>query len=223
MNYTAIKNRIYRNTKTNASSYPIDAMTDDCNVAMDRVAALIMQADSRWQFDDENETDLPVATTDLVAGQQDYSLATAHLDIRQVAIKDTAGQWHFLKSIDQSDLRDRDLNAASATPKKYDKVANSILLYPAPSYAQAASLRLYFKRGPSYFTTSDSTKAPGFNSLFHDLIALWPSYDFAIANGRSNANQLFAAIQQKEAGLTYAYAHRSPDAVRITTRVESSR
>jgi hypothetical protein len=205
MNYTAIQKRIFRNTKTNASSYPIDQMTDDCNVAMDRVAALIMQADGRWQFDDENETDLPIATTDLVAGQQDYSLATAHLDIRQVAIKD------------------HDLNAANATPQKYDKVANSILLYPTPSFTQAASLKLYFKRGPSYFLTSDTAKEPGFNALFHDLIALWPSYDYAVANGLSNANGLFAAIQMKENGLTYAYAHRSPDAIRITPRIESSR
>jgi hypothetical protein len=226
MNKTQINNRIYRFTKTNINSYPMADMTDDENVALDRVASLIMKADNRWQFDDTNESDLPIATTALVSGQQDYSLDISHLDVTRVEIQDTNGKWHLLKPIDQSDVPHESLAQFAqnrSRPEFYDKIGNSVFLYPTPSYGQAASLKLWFKRGPSYFLTTDTTKTPGFNALYHDLIVLWPSYDYAVANGMANANQIFTAIELKEAALTNDYSTRSPEKLVLRPKHESSR
>jgi hypothetical protein len=58
---------------------------------------------------------------------------------------------------------------------------------------------------------SSTTVKPGFNSLYHDLIALWVSYDYAVANGLPNANQLMVEITRKEEALKEDFALRSQD------------
>jgi hypothetical protein len=213
MQYTQIINKVYLLTKTNSSDFPIADLTMLANNALSRVCSLIIRADGRWQFDDINNTDLPIATTNLVANQQDYSLATSHLEITRVEVKDEDGNWVVLKPIDQKDTEQSlsEFMKSPGTPKFYDKLGNSVFLYPAPSYSQAASLKLFFTRGMSEFTVSDTTKQPGFNILFHDLIPLWVSYEYAIANGLKNANQIMVEIQRKENELLEAYQKRSKD------------
>jgi hypothetical protein len=219
MNFTAIQKRIWRRSKTNSTSYPIADLTDDVNIALDRVVSLIMQVDGRWQFDDENQTDLPIATTNLVAGQQDYSLLTSHLDVTRVEMLDPNGQWKLLKPKDQTDTHDRALSAIALDPKtptSYDKIANSIILDHIPTYSQTAGLKVWLKRGPSYFVSSDTTKEPGFNGLYNDLVVLCD-------NDVDTADRIFAQIQLKEAALINDYSRRSKEPNRITPRVESSR
>lgn len=212
-----ITTRIYKNTKTNASNYPAAILAVDINVAQNRVVSLINRGDGRWQWDDTNNTDLPIATTSLVSGQQDYSLLTSHLSIDRVEIMDTAGNWTELDPIDQHDVKRTALAQYLKTPGlpiQYDKLASSIFLYPTPNYSQAASLKIYFTRGPSEFTAADvttGTKIPGFNTLFHDLIPLWVSYDYAIPNGLASASGFLAEIQRKEQELIDFYGQRSRD------------
>jgi hypothetical protein len=186
----------------------------EANNALDRVSSLIMQSDGRWQWDDENNTDLPIATTALVQAQQDYTLSITHLSIIRVEVQDSSSNWHKLRPIDQADVYDQSLTdylKQNGLPTYYDKLGNSLFLYPAPDYAQAASLKVYFQRGPSYFTTGDTTKSPGFNALYHELIPLWISYNYAIANGKENGNAIFAQIQAKEDALKEDYSLRTKD------------
>lgn len=214
MNYTDIKNTVYLYTGTNSTSLPDATMVLLANRALDRIVSLINQADSRWEFDDSNQTDLPIATTTLTTGQQDYSLATSHLSINRVEIKDQAGNWHLLRPIDRNDINGEALDeyrSSNGTPREYDKIGNSVFLYPTPDYTQAASLKLYFTRGPVNFASDDTTATPGFNSLFHKLVPLWASYDYATAKGKKNANQIFAEIVRMEEDLMGFYGMRSRD------------
>lgn len=217
MTLTDIRTKAYFLTSSNISSFPDTQLVAEANNALDRVTSLIMQSDGRWQWDDENNTDLPIATTSLVSGQQDYTLSITHLQIVRVEVQDNAtptAMWHKLQPIDQADVYDTALTQFMSTnglPTYYDKLGNSLFLYPAPNYSQAASLKIYFKRGPNYFLTSDTTKAPGFNALYHELIPLWIAYNYGIAQGKANANQIFAAIQLKEDALKDDYSVRSKD------------
>lgn len=211
-----IRQKTYFLTSTNVSSFPDSFLVPEANNALERVTSLIMKSDGRWQFDDENNTDLPIATTALASGQQDYALAITHLDITRVELLDntTSPQWHKLIPIDQTDIYNTALtNFMSGTgiPIYYDKLGNSVFLYPTPSYSQAASLKLYFQRPPSYFLTSDTTKAPGFNSLYHDLIPLWVAYNYAISMGKENANTILAEINMREDALREDYTLRGKD------------
>lgn len=224
--YANIQSKIYFLTKTNATSFPSADMIVLANNAMDRVASLIMQSDGRWQFDDTNQPSsdqgdgtggLPIATTALVSAQQNYTFAVNFLNVERVELKDEDGNWRKLQPIDQADVYDQsitDFMTGGGTPAYYDKLGNSVLLYPTPDYSQSASLKVYYSRPPIVIQSSDissTTTKPGFNSLYHDLIALWVSYDYAVANGLPNANQLMVEITRKEEALKEDFALRSQD------------
>src|SRR3990167_4468560 len=225
MTISDIVNSVYFRTKTNSSSFLAANMLLYINNAYDRVASLILRTDSKWQFDDSNYADLPNATTTITSGQQDYSLATSHLTIDRVEVKDSGGTWHLLTPIDRSDITQEPLAQGETTrtgaylssngiPQEYDSVGNSIFLYPTPNFTQSASVKVYFTRGPDKFTSAQvttGTKEPGFNSLFHDLIPLWVSYEYAIANGLKTANGFLASIRELEKQLDDFYGNRKRD------------
>lgn len=228
MTLDQIRTKVYLLTSTNGTSdFPDATLVAEANNALERIVALINSADGRWQFDDTNNTDLPIATTDIVTNQQDYSLATSHLEITRAEIQDSSGNWSKLMPIDQADIYNQSLTdflKTAGTPIYYDKIGNSVFLYPKPNYSQAASLKLYFERGPSYFATTDTTKTPGFNTLFHDLIPLWVAYNFAIANGKQNAQGLMQEITMREDAMTEYYALRShDDPIQLRARPRSYR
>ena len=61
-------------THTTTASYAIADVCRNVNQSYHDVTRLIWESSGAWQYDDSNKTDLPIATTDLVAGQQDYEL-----------------------------------------------------------------------------------------------------------------------------------------------------
>lgn len=187
------------------------------NNALERVVSIINQSDGRWEFDDSNQTDLPIATATITTSQQDYTMDVTQLNVERVEVKDTQGKWQKLIPIDQADIYDQsitDFMSGGGVPVYYDKIGVSIFLYPTPNYTQASSLKVYFSRPPVSILASDissTSTSPGFNKLYHDLIAYWVAYDYAMANGLPNANQLMVEIQRKEDALKEDYALRSKD------------
>src|SRR3990167_9165914 len=100
MTFQDILNRVYFLTGTSDSSYGFADVTLSVSRALERVVSLINRSDSRWQWDDSNYTDLPSATLTITSGQQQYSLATTHLSIDRIEVKDSSGSWRKLKPID---------------------------------------------------------------------------------------------------------------------------
>lgn len=194
---------------SNSTSYPLEDKARSANMALNEVATLILSADGRWQWDDTNYTDLPIGTTDIVSGQKDYGIDTTMIEITRVECKDAAGNWKFLTPFDQKDLNQNtnqavDINSSgnsqdnssltsflstAGNPVYYDKMANSIFLYPTPNYNSTDGLKVYFKRAPSYFTAADTTKKPGFASHLHRYISLSMAKDYAVAK-MLNGNKL---------------------------------
>ena len=226
MKWSEIQTRFYKLTKTNSSSMPAADLNSYITPAYDDTVATINKADSRWQWDDTNNTDLPIGVTGLTSGQQDYSLATAHLTIDRIEVKDTAGNWTVLTPLDQQDLK-RDRKQAMAAyknvpniPEEYDVIGSSIFLYPAPNYTQTASLRVYFTRSQLNFdyTTGQFTdgsgstsSTPGFNSLFHDRIPVAAAYDYCSLNLPENAAGLLNKLQKIDANIEAFYGRRERD------------
>ncbi len=231
MTYDNIRSKIYLLTKTNVNSLSNANLNLYTQPAEDRIVSIIMRADARWQYDDANYTDLPSATTTVTANQQDYSLPTSHIIVERVELKDSGGQWHLLQPIDKRDVRFDPLAegessrtgaylAGTGRPLQYDKKARSVILYPVPNFTQAASLAIYFGRGALKFdftddkftdNTGSNASEPGFAVLFHDLIPLWASYNYAIANGLKNANQIMVEINRIESELDDFYGSRNRD------------
>lgn len=179
----------YFEASANASSYPIADLTRNANMALDTALTLILGEDARWQFDDTNATDLPIGTSALVSGQQDYSFDAEYLVIKSIECSDGQGNWNKLIPIDNFDEQVA-LSAFQTTngvPKYYDKMGESILLYPAPNYSIApddatpGGLRAYFQRNINYFTVNDTVKEPGFATHLHKYVSLYCAYVYACA------------------------------------------
>lgn len=205
------------------SSYPIADKTRNINRAYDEAVSLILEADGRWEFDDQNYTDLPIATTDLIAGQTDYSFDSRFLIVQRVEIKDAGGNWHAILPISQSDvIRDgsslTQFLSVAGQPQFYDKVANSIFLYAPSSYNSTGGLKVYFQRNIEYFTPTDTTKVAGFNPQFHRLLSAKAALDFALSKNLPQGlphgrvpNALTTMISTLESNLQSYYTRKAKD------------
>jgi hypothetical protein len=158
---------------TTATSYTVATKARRANMAMSDFVSVALNSDDRWQFGDTNFSDLPIGTTALVDGQNDYSLDTSVLKVLKIELKGEDGTWNELTPIDRNDTTvPPEEFYGEGMPKYYDKFTSSVILYPTPDYSQDASLRVTFQRDASYFTASDTTKQPGIPSIFHKYICL---------------------------------------------------
>lgn len=232
----------YFEASANSNSYPIADLTRNANTALDNVVTLILGSDSRWQFDSTNATDLPIGTTALVSGQQDYSFDTEYLVIKSIECSDAQGNWKKLIPIDNYD-EDVALSAfetTDGTPKYYDKMGESILLYPAPNYniaptdTPAGGLRAYFQRKIEYFVVNDTIKEPGFAKHLHKYIPLYCAYVYACAKSLPIQNSLAKRLEfyegnrlrggNDDGAISAFYAYREVDFKRhVRPNVENNK
>jgi hypothetical protein len=187
------------------NSYLVADRTRNINDWYGKVVSWIFEADGRWQWDDSNQTNSPTATADLVSGQKDYLLLTASPTASQdwlrplrVEILDENDNKIALTSLDLHDIPFAydDYYSTNGTPEKFDVRDNSLYLFPAPDYNKTNGLIVYFQRAPLLFAASDTTKKPGFASIFHKVLSLGASYDWLFSKGDSvKANQIKNEIE----------------------------
>lgn len=201
---------------TDTTSYPLVQKTRNINRHYDAVVSLILKSDGKWEWDDTNQTDLPIATTALVANQKDYSISGAtFLNITRVDIFDSNGNGIQLVPMTQEDKRGTSLDEfckEAGVPRYYDKIGSSIFLYPKPNYAYAAGLKVYFQRNVSYFLSTDTTKEPGFAAPFHRRLSLGGALDYAMANEmNSKISMLLPQITAMDNSIVEFYSQRDKD------------
>jgi hypothetical protein len=166
-----IVTEILKITQSDLDSYPIEDITRRVNMALDRFVTLALTHDGEWQFDDSNYTDYPIGYKNLVNGQQDYLFNDEMLQLSKVLVKDSAGNWKTIRSIDQDDPEARNTwerpTTNLGTPFRYDVFDHAIFLDPVPNYDSANGLQAVFKRNASKFASTDTSKQPGIPSPFH--------------------------------------------------------
>lgn len=196
--------------------------TGDVNVALDRVLSLIFSVGGTWQFDDSNHTDYPIITTNLVSGQRDYTFTADEsgnliLEIYKVLVADDSGDYREILPVDQQSdapVNYTDGNNTTGLPITYDKTGNGIFLDPIPNYNETNGLKIYINREASYFTTSDTTKKPGFAGLFHEYLVLHPSFYYCLRNGIAIRNSIKEELMEMEAQIMDFYKMREKDTVK---------
>lgn len=207
------------------------------NRSYDKLATKIMSVDGRWQFDDSNYTDLPIGSTSLVSGQQDYTLDVEYLDIEKVVALDSAGNKVILKPFDINDPIAKvyltNINTVGGVPLYYDKFGGTLMLHPIPNYNKSLGLVVYFRRKPSYFAYTDTTKAVGVPAIFHRYLSLNASLDYAMSKELSIAGGvmrggfktgLLMMVSEMEDMIEDFYSKRSKDEAKfIRTTYRSSR
>lgn len=164
-NKRAICQAIDRLCDSNDTAYPRLDKTAEVNDALEEiVGAIIANHGNAWmEWDDTNQTDLPVGTGTLVEGQEKYSFASEYLRIKRIKVADINGKWHTLKQIDQQIFdnpgvgygpvhgisqghghgrriaieqwfgTDASGNPNTGLTEFYDILGDTISLYPAPS------------------------------------------------------------------------------------------
>lgn len=202
--------------------------TTDINLGLSKAWSLIFSSNGTWQWDDTNHTsDYPIIKTNLVSGQRDYAFLTDNtgnliLDIYKVMVKQPGGLYKEIYPVDsQSDRRAEPMWDGVNTPGVpdiYDKTANGIFLDPIPNssvYTDSddltEGLMVYINREGSFFTSSDTTKKPGFSGLFHEYPVLYASYKYASRNGLKNKNDLYTEMINMENALKKHYRRRERD------------
>lgn len=195
-----------------SSTYPIADLTRNINRRHEEAVAYIFEADGRWQYTDSNNTE-GIYTDNLVSGTQAYDLDVTHLKITRVEIRNTDGNYVRLNVLDQNDVLTTltDYEKTDGTPKFYDLIGNKIYLYPAPNYNSADGLKLWFQTSPSLFNTGDTTKVPGFASIFHRYLSLGAALDYANAKQLDNRNRLKEELDEMRTAMQSYYNRRNAD------------
>ena len=190
------------------------------NNGLDEVISKILSCDNKWQFDDSNYTDYPIGVTNLVNLQQDYPMSVSQIKIIAVEVKDNEGNWRQVQQLDIKDIQAynttiTDFMETAGFPLYYDVKADSLFLYPKPATANVTltnGLKVYYQREPSYFVSTDTTKKPGFASVFHDIPVLYACTQYAKANSMtSKARELDAEIQKRVKDMVDFFSQRDAD------------
>ncbi len=221
-------------TQISGNTSRLAIFTNYVNEGLSRYAQLALMSDYNWEWDDQNQTDLPIGTTTITSGQQDYSIATEHIIVTGIEIKNPLyilciscicilarsccckKERYFTENdISISNY----MNNVAGLPYQYTKVANSIFLYPTPNFTQAASLKVHFKRAPSYYTSADTTKVQGFTNLHANYLVDYACWKYASSPSRSMtaiANILRQEIQLwEEIKIPDLYSKRSAEHSKI--------
>lgn len=215
-------------TGISGNSTLLAQFTNLVNKSFDNVVSYIMQNEGDYTWDDFNYSDFPIATTNLIttlgSEQSDYTLPIAatsadgstFLRLIKVNVLDTAGNWQTLYPISES-MVENPLETTfkpAGFPRYYKQLSNSIVLYPAPAASQVTStagLKVFFQRDKVDFVASDTTKQPGFPSIYHYLLPLEASETWAAIKGMKQ----LGFIQQKKAefmhNLGWGIANRNKD------------
>jgi hypothetical protein len=197
-------------TDADTSGFSVTNFIRSANFALDHVVRKVLTVNGRWQFDDSNNTTLPIAKTDLVAGQEQYVFADSHLKVTRVRVKDVQGKWWTLAPKDRRDFDDATLEEVGQ-PLYYDKIGRSIMMYPIPSHGATAGVELTYQRGSNYFAVNDTTKEPGIDSLYHRYISLLPAREYAMKYNPERLNLIDAEIQRLDVELKEHFATRDVD------------
>ena len=192
------------------------------------IIARIWKVQGDWEFDDRVHSTLPIATTDLVADQQDYELPSTAQQIQRVEILDKNEDYQLIYPIDKSQIEDEAMTEFYETagmPVYYDMIGRSIFLYPKPSSADVtttAGLKIYVARDIDEFNSSDTTQEPGFVNNFHALIPLTSSKRYAIGKSMwDTVNACQSEIKTMERDFAEFYSRRNKNiTVKITTKYE---
>jgi|SRR3990167_1374708 len=198
---------------------------------------IIFDVAYNWNPDDINHTDYPIQFFNLVSGQRDYSFTETEdgqeiLEILKVAVKDSSGVFREIPTIDQQTRESGNNNVsafldgqnASGVPTRYDKTATGLFFDPIPNYNSTQGIKIFLAREGSYFTTSDTTKTPGFSGTYHEWCVLEPCYKYARANGLNNKETLKRDLAEMEQKIRIGYGRRDRDLIkRLRPNIESNK
>lgn len=212
------------------TSYPVARKVLNINSFYEELIGKIITADGTWQYDDTNYTDHPRGTGNLVQGQEDYSFSSEYLQIEAVEVLNLNNAYIRIHPLDHQELGDlgpdeyhgvdSSGNAVTGFPQFFDQQGDTIRLYPAPTSTQVtltAGLRIWFKRRPDLFTTSDTTQEPGLPSSYHHILAYGGAIPYCAKFKKDRVARYQKKVDDMTDSLIKSYAHREKSKRKVMT------
>lgn len=170
-------------TSASTTSYPIEDITVDVNMALARFFVIANTAAGKWQpVDDTTHADFPVVYANVATGVQDIVLTLDEqgnqiLEILKVILTRPDGTKKILRQVDINDEDNAFLvDSTTGIPETYELTANGIFLHQTPNFTLASALEVWVSRGAKYFAPTDDTKRAGIPEVFGEYLTLRPSY-----------------------------------------------
>jgi hypothetical protein len=157
-----------------------------------KTLAKIQLISSRDGAEDVNYSGQQFSKFNIVLGQNDYQFLTdadgnTITDITGVLIQ-SQGQTDYF-SLTRLALSDEDAqlimspNATNTgTPSGFIEKNNTVFLDTLPNYSQSNGGKLFYRLVPSYFVSTDTSKAPGFVEDYHRILSIGAAYDWLCVN-----------------------------------------
>lgn len=219
MNLADINNRItFFTSGIGTDQYTYKDRTIAVNKWYLQVQNWILQAKDSWEADDLNNTTTPIDTLNLVNGTAQYTLTTGFLNIKRVEITYDGINWVRVSPRDVTVTDDsQSVQSYNKSQPYYSLSGKNITVYPTPDANQTGGLKVYEDRSFSLFSyTSEAnndlltgTKVPGFDSNYHDLLAIGAAYDWRMTKNKDNS--LLNDINIMKADLQNHYGSKLQD------------
>lgn len=210
--------------------------TSSINDAYDEIMPLVFASDGRFQFDDYNNTTLPIATFDITSGTRDYGFTTdsaglSVLQIDKLAIKTSAtnDDYTVISKIDQTDRGVRrmieDNSTNTGIPRAFDLIGGSIIFDITPDYSASAGGKIWYSRTPAPFSSTNTTETAGIPDIFHQLLALIASHEWVFTympEETTMISRLEKKIQDRKMDLSKFMSRRAEQPMVARARLTNS-
>lgn len=211
--YEFLTNREYGDVSGNATL--LDEAVRFANQAVDEIQVEILRSVDGWDFDDLNQTDMAIATANLVANQKAYSLPGDILKIKRLQITYDGTSYYVGEPLDQREVHfaidDANNSKFSKANPRYDFMGENLKLYPTPDANVTNGLKIWYDRRMTVFADTDTTKEPGIDRNFHQLVPLVMAWKWASVKNVNQVPAIQARMEKKYNELRDWYSRKQDD------------
>jgi hypothetical protein len=167
----------------------------------------LLKVNGEWQVNGE------IATTDLVAGQREYTIPADTMKVNEVYIKSTSsGEYVKARQRDplNVDIEPEEYHPYPPYPPEYDLLDNSFFIYIAEESITdvTAGLKIHYQSDVTELSTG--TDKPNLAEPFKRFLTYGACYDYCLANEmRIRADEFKELMAITKAEMLEFYATRS--------------
>ncbi|TQF41165.1 hypothetical protein UNPF46_08575 [Bradyrhizobium sp. UNPF46] len=171
------------------------------NVRYAKVLARLQLLTGKDGAEDTNYSSQQFSYFDIASGTGNYQFLTDQAgntitDITGVLIlpSSTSTEYTSLKKL-TLDIVDAQLIMSPnpsrvGIPSGFIEKNNTVFFDYVPNYSASNGGKLFYRLVPSYFTSSDTTKAPGFTEAYHRILAMGAAFDWLSVNKPNDTSTL---------------------------------
>jgi hypothetical protein len=215
--YNSLVESINDLANTNNEDYTLIRKARAVNNGIDHITALVIESLDAKGWDDANHIELPNGTFDITSGARNVVLnkdesGNTILKVLKVLLK-TNSTWSVLRQREDDNYRGSSFynDTPTGIPGSYSWNGSVLTFDTVPNYTLADGGKIFFIRTADYVTEADTTQEIGFTPIFHKYFALYAAYEWAMAKGLANKNDLMNEMIRMEGKILGFYAKQSKE------------